>query len=155
MRAECQAENLHCHSQIQHCLGLFFAAVSSKIGRAVLLLVLVAKLGNLWLALRMSHFYSWPPLSVLQSQTQLQMQGEDQWCLLKGHFIFARKFWISWLSQDTWKSQFCTTWASLMLRDGLQEVGSSADSQLGFVVLTLSFIRKVYAGQRGPSQEDF
>lgn len=83
------------------------------------------------------------------------MLGGDRWCLLKGHLLSARMFWISWLSQDTQKSQLCSIWASLMLGDGLQEAGSSAESQLGFVVLTPSFITTGCAGQRSPSEEGF
>lgn len=39
------------------------------------------------------------------------------------------------------------------LGDGLQEVGSSADSQLDFVVLTPSFTGKIYGRQRTLSSE--
>lgn len=82
-------------------------------------------------------------ISRLYSQcqkTKKQRSGKRRnWCL-----SFSGKWCRVLVKSSLWKSQFSETWVQLRVSDSLQEVVSSADSQLTVCGTNTLFTRKVY-----------
>lgn len=134
-----------------------FAAVSWEVGGVACLLAPGRKTKQTLLSSEDVSFMLLVSTVSATKQHQLQIRGEDTptvFAKVIPPFLQGSSGWTGWVKIPG-KASSIQIEPSLGFSDGLQEIGSSADSQLGFAVLTPSFIRRTYRGQRSLTQEDF